>query len=151
MQIIKDQQIIDDSWQSLADDAEFTAGNVSVSVNRWQQDKSKLLAHDGKLGIRISPADSVADFADDLDKIALVELDFPDFADGRLFSQAWLLRSRYGFQGEIRAIGKYMPDQVFYLSRVGVNAFKPAKAEQLPVELGYLHDFSVKYQVSAVN
>ncbi|MFZ2451285.1 MAG: DUF934 domain-containing protein [Methylovulum miyakonense] len=148
MQLIKDKKIIDDHWQSLADDAELAAGDISVSLSRWQQDKPRLLAHNGKLGVRITPADAVADFADDLDKIALVELDFPDFADGRLFSHAWLLRSRYGYQGEIRATGHYMPDQVFYLSRVGVNAFKPAKDEQLPVELAYLNDFTVNYQVS---
>ncbi|MDD2722664.1 MAG: DUF934 domain-containing protein [Methylovulum sp.] len=151
MQIIKDQQIIDDNWQSLADDDELATGDISVSLNRWQQEKPKLLAHDGRLGIRINPADTVTDFADDLDKIALVELDFPDFADGRLFTHAWLLRSRYGYQGEIRATGNYMPDQVFYLSRVGVNAFKPAKTGHLPVELGYLNDFTVNYQASAVN
>ncbi len=148
MQVIKDSQIIDDNWQSLADDAEVAAGDISVSLSRWQQDKAQLLAHDGKLGIRISPADNVADIAGDLDKIALVELDFPDFADGRLFSHAWLLRNRYGFQGEIRATGQYMPDQVFYLSRVGVNGFKPGNTERLPVELGYLHDFTVTYQAS---
>lgn len=150
MQIIKDQQIIDDNWQSLADDAELATGDISVSLSRWQQDKTALLAHQGKLGIRLAPADTIADFADDLDNIAMVELDFPDFADGRSFSQAWLLRSRYGFQGEIRAAGNYMPDQVFYLSRVGVNAFKPSKTEHLPVELGYLHDFTVKYQESVI-
>jgi len=148
MQLIKDKQIVDDNWQDLADDAELAAGDISVSLSRWQAEKAQLLAHEGQLGIRISPADSVADFAADLDKIALVELDFPDFADGRLFSHAWLLRSRYGFQGEIRATGHYMPDQVFYLARVGVNAFKPATAEQLPVQLGYLQDFTVTYQAS---
>lgn len=151
MQLIKDKQIIDDTWQSLADDAELVSGDVCVSLSRFQANKAQLLGHNGKLGLRISPADSVADFADDLDNIALIELDFPDFADGRLFSHAWLLRSRYEYQGEIRAAGNYMPDQVFYLSRVGVNAFKPAKAEQLPVELGYLNDFTAIYQTSVVN
>ena len=80
--------------------------------------------------------------------IQLIELDFPDFADGRLFSHAWLLRGRYNYQGEIRATGHYMPDQVFYLSRVGVNAFNPEKVEDLPVVLSHLNDFTVKYQNS---
>lgn len=151
MQLIKDKHIIDDTWHSLADDAELVSGDICVSVSRFQANKAQLLAHSGKLGLRISPADNVADFAADLDNIALIELDFPDFADGRLFSHAWLLRSRYGYQGEIRAAGNYMPDQVFYLSRVGVNAFKPAKVEQLPVELEYLNDFTAIYQASVVN
>jgi uncharacterized protein (DUF934 family) len=148
MQLIKNGQVVEDNWQALGDDAPLADGDVSVSLSRWQQEKPQLLNHNGKLGIRIGAADSVAALADDLDKIALVELDFPDFADGRLFSHAWLLRNRYHYTGEIRAGGNYMPDQVFYLSRVGVNAFIPATPGDLPVELAYLNDYSVKYQAS---
>ena len=115
---------------------------------RWKQEKQQLLTHDGKLGVRIGPADSVDDIVPDLKDIQLIELDFADFADGRLFSHAWLLRGRYNYQGEIRATGHYMPDQVFYLSRVGVNAFNLENAEDLPVVLSYLNDFTVKYQNS---
>ncbi|MBC8392295.1 MAG: DUF934 domain-containing protein, partial [Deltaproteobacteria bacterium] len=80
--------------------------------------------------------------------IQLIELDFPAFTDGRIFSHAWLLRGRYNYQGEIRATGHFMPDQVFYLSRVGVNAFNLEKTEDLPVALSNLNDFSVNYQKS---
>ena len=148
MQIIKDKQIIDDNWNFVADDAELKTGNISVSLARWKLHKHQLLTHDGMLGVRIGPADSIDDIAPDLNDIQLIELDFPDFADGRLFSHAWLLRGRHGYQGEIRATGHYMPDQVFYLSRVGVNAFYPEKAEDLPVVLSHLHDFTVNYQNS---
>ena len=148
MQIIKDKQIIDDTWSYVADDAELKAGNISVSLARWKQDKQQLLTHEGKLGVRIGPADAVDDIAPDLKVIQLIELDFPDFADGRLFSQAWLLRGRYNYQGELRATGHYMADQVFYLSRVGVNAFSPEKVDDLPVVLSHLNDFTVKYQSS---
>ncbi len=148
MQIIKDKQIIDDTWSYVADDAELKAGNISVSLARWKKDKQQLLAHDGKLGVRIGPDDSIDDISPDLENIQLIELDFPDFADGRLFSHAWLLRGRYNYQGEIRATGHYMPDQVFYLSRVGVNAFNPEKVEDLPIVLSNLNDFTVKYQKS---
>jgi len=148
MQIIKDKQITDNTWQFVADDAELLAGDISVSLAKWQQNQTRLLSHEGKLGVRIAPADAVASIASNLDKIALVEPDFPDFADGRLFSSAWLLRSRYGYQGEIRAVGHFMPDQVFYLSRVGVNAFAPEKADYLPMILANLADFTVQYQAS---
>ena len=148
MQIIKDKQIIDDTWSYVADDDEIKAGNISVSLSRWKQDKQQLLAHSNKIGVKIGPDDSVDDIANDLKDIQLVELDFPDFADGRLFSLAWLLRGRYNFQGEIRATGHYMPDQAFYLSRVGVNAFKPEKPEDLPLVLSHLNDFTIKYQNS---
>ena len=148
MQIIKDKQIIDDTWSYVADDAGLKAGDISVSFARWKQDRQQLLAHEGKLGVRIGPADAVDDIASDLKHIQLIELNFPDFADGRLFSLAWLLRGRYDYQGELRATGHYMPDQVFYLSRVGVNAFNPEKVEDLPVVLSHLSDFTVKYQSS---
>ena len=148
MQIIKDKQVIDDTFSYVSDDAELKSGNISVSSARWKQDRQQLQTHDGKIGVRIGPADAVDDIAPDLKAIHLVELDFPDFADGRLFSHAWLLRGRYHYEGEIRAIGHYMPDQAFYLSRVGVNAFYPGKAEDLPVVLSHLDDFTVNYQAS---
>jgi len=148
MQLIKDQQIIDNTWQYIADDDELRAGDISVSFARWQCDKQQLLAHEGKLGVRMSSTDSAHELAEDLEKLQLIELDFPDFADGRLFSQAWLLRGRYHYQGEIRAIGHYIPDQVFYLARVGVNAFSPKVCEELPDIMNKLNDFTVNYQRS---
>ena len=148
MQIIKDKQVIDDTWSYVADDAGLKSGDISVSFARWKQDREQLQAHDGKVGVRIGPADAVDDIAPDLKDIQLIELDFPDFADGRLFSHAWLLRGRYKYPGEIIATGYFMPDQVFYLSRVGVNAFNPEKVEDLPIVLSNLGDFTVKYQNS---
>ncbi len=148
MQIIKDKQIVDDSWSYVADDAELKNGDISVSLARWKKDKQQLLKTSGKIGVRIGPADSVEDIAADLKDIQLIELDFPAFADGRIFSHAWLLRGRYNYQGEIRATGHFMRDQVYYLSRVGVNAFSLGKTEDLPVALSNLNDFSVNYQKS---
>ena len=148
MQIIKDKKIIDDTWSYIAEDAELKGGDVTVSLARWKKDKQQLLKSNGKLGVRIRPVDSVEEIAADLGHIQLIELDFPSFADGRLFSHAWLLRSRYNYQGEIRATGHYMPDQAYYLSRVGVNAFNPEKAEHLPLVLSHLNDFTVNYQRS---
>ena len=148
MQIIKDRQIVDDSWSYVADDAQLRAGNISVSLARWKKDKQQLLKSHEKVGVRIGPADSVADLAADLMGIQLIELDFPVFADGRIFSHAWLLRGRYNYQGEIRATGHFMADQVFYLSRVGVNAFSLEKTEDLPAALSALNDFTVTYQKS---
>lgn len=148
MQIVKDKQLIDNSWKYIADDAELVSGNITFSLVRWEQHHMQLLAHEGKLGLRITPNDSIDEMAANLKGIDLIELDFPDFADGRLFSHAWYLRSRFGYQGEIRATGHFMPDQVFYLSRVGVNAFAPEKIEYLPFVLTNLNDFTVKYQNS---
>jgi len=148
MQIIKDKQIIDDNWSYVPDDAELKTGDISVSLARWKKDKPQLLHHDGKVGVRLEPSDSINDIAEDLSQVELIELHFPAFADGRAFSHAWLLRNRYQYTGEIRATGHYMPDQIFYLSRVGINAFNLEKAEDLPVALSTLNDFTFAYQKS---
>ena len=148
MQIIKDKQIIANSWTYVADNEDLQQGDISVSLTRWQQDKAKLLSHNGKVGVRIGSTDNISLLADDLGHIDLIELNFPAFADGRLFSQAWLLRARYNYRGEIRAVGNFLPDQVFYLSRVGVNAFNPSKTQDTAATLSALDSFTVKYQPS---
>lgn len=119
MQIVKDKKMIEDNWRYIADGDEPSPGNITVSLARWQQEKRQLLNRDGKIGVRISPGDPLSDLAGDLGNLQLIELYFPEFADGRLFSQAWLLRSRYRYSGEIRAVGHYLPDQAFYLSQIG--------------------------------
>ena len=148
MQIVKDKQIIDNTWRFIADEADIPPGDISIPASRWKNEKQQLQSHDGKIGIRLLPGDSTADIAEDLDKFQLIELHFPALADGRLFSHAWLLRSRHHYQGELRATGHFLPDQVFYLSRVGVNAFNPENPEDLSTVVDCLNDFSVKYQHS---
>ena len=148
MQIIKDNQITTDNWEYRPDDVELGDGDVTISLARLQQNGDELKNRKGKLGVRITPADSTDAIADYLPNLALVELYFPELADGRLFSHAWLLRNRYDYTGEIRATGQFLPDQVFYLSRVGVNSFYPGNEADLPATLAGLNDFSVNYQPS---
>lgn len=149
MPIIKNQQISDNTWVFVADDAAVPVGDVTVSAKRWQEDKQELLKRNGKVGIRLSPVDPVEAISDDLSAVGLIELDFPAFTDGRGFSQARLLRNRYAYQGEIRAVGRYMADQVFYLHRVGVDAFEFEEPKDVEVALSAIHDFSVRYQTSS--
>ena len=149
MHIIKDKKIIEDNWTHIADDNEIPEGNITVSLSRWKEEKTKLLAREENAGVRLSPSDKVEDIAGDLEQIPLVALEFPSFTDGRPFSHARLLRSRYGFNGEIRAIGNYMPDQVFYLARVGINAFQLEKPEELNTALSAMNDFTIQYQTSS--
>jgi uncharacterized protein (DUF934 family) len=146
MQILKDREIIEDNYRYITDEEIVEGDNISMFLARWQQEKSQLQQHDGKLGVRLGSTDSAEAIANDLADISLIELNFPAFTDGRLFSTAKLLRTRYGYQGEIRAVGQFMVDQVFYLSKVGVNAFQLDNVAQLPVALAMLDDFSVSYQ-----
>lgn len=148
MQLIKDKTIIEDNWIFIADEAALINANITVSLARFQQNKAELLNWHHLIGVRLNPADTVAELVNDLTHLALIELNFPDFSDGRCFSQAWLLRNRYNYRGEIRAVGQYCSDQLYYLSRVGVNAFATVNSEDVALTLAKLNDFSVSYQAS---
>jgi uncharacterized protein (DUF934 family) len=146
MQIIKDRYLINNTWKYIADDQELITGDITVSFKRWQIQKSDCLAHSGRIGIRLNSTDAIETLAQDLTQLALIELEFGFFGDGRLFSQAKLLRQRFNYSGEIRAVGNYLIDQIFYLSKVGINAFQIQQPDQLNLALTALDDFSVSYQ-----
>ena len=149
MHIIKDGALVADETRHLADDEAPAAGAFTVSLARWQQDKESLKATGGSLGVRLNGADSLEGLAADLPHLALVVVEFPSLADGRGFSLARLLRDRYGYAGEIRARGDFIRDQIYFLGRVGVNAFEPAHGTDLQALLPALTEFSVNYQAAA--
>ncbi|MEY4717718.1 MAG: hypothetical protein RL563_336 [Pseudomonadota bacterium] len=147
MPIIKDKQILENHWSFIADDQTLSANDIIVSLTRWNKDQNAIQNHTGKVGIRLTPGDTL-DTLDNAANAAVIELDFPAFNDGRLFSLARLLRDAHDYQGEIRAVGKFLADQVFYLHRVGVDSFELNEARDIEVAQAALHDFSVRYQGS---
>jgi uncharacterized protein (DUF934 family) len=74
----------------------------------------------------VGPDQSVDDLAYDLPRLAVVALAFPKFGDGRAYTAARLLRERYGFTGEIRAVGDVLREQASFMVRCGFDAFEPA-------------------------
>jgi len=98
--------------------------------------------------IRLEPHDDPAAIATRLAGCARVEVHFPKFTDGRGYSIARLLRERYGYRGELRAVGDVQRDQLFYLSRVGFDAFLMREGEAPEAALAALADFSEAYQAS---
>ncbi|UXH79462.1 DUF934 domain-containing protein [Roseateles amylovorans] len=73
-------------------------------------------------GVLLSNEADVAELAADLPRLSLVVLQFPKWVDGRAYSQAHMLRARYKFPGEIRAIGEVLVDMLPLLKRCGVDA-----------------------------
>ena len=90
----------------------------------------------------------MSELTSDLGKLALIVLTFPKFADGRAYTQARKLR-RSGFKGELRATGEVLRDQLFYMTRVGFNAFELQEGRDPENALEAFKDFSVTYQSSA--
>ena len=149
MQIIKDGKIINDDTRHLADDEPPTGGRFTVSFARWQTERENLRQAEGTVGVRLKGGDELASIALDLPRLEPVVVEFPTLADGRAFSLARLLRERFGYAGEIRAHGDFIRDQVYFLARVGINAFEPVEGTDLEKLLPALDDFSVNYQAAA--
>ncbi len=98
--------------------------------------------------LRLEPADDPASVADRLQAVARVEVNFPSFTDGRGYSIARLLRERYGYRGELRAVGDVQRDQLYYLSRCGFDAFLLREDAGAGDALAAFDDFSEAYQAS---
>ena len=148
--IIKDREIVDDNWQHLDDEAALVAGNITVSITRWQEQHETLSRHEGGLGIRLSGDDPLEEIVPDLGRFQLIVLLFPAFTDGRCYSYARLLRDRYQFKGEIRAQGDVLYDQLFYMSQCGINSFELANPNRLVQALAAFDDFSESYQATVL-
>ncbi len=114
----------EDTWVTIDGEAPVPEGvNVIVSKQFFDENKRALLTRNsGRLGVHLEPLDRLEEVADYLDSLTLVSLDFPSFADGTSFSKARLLRDRYEFGGEVRAVGDVRIDQVAFLKRCGVDA-----------------------------
>ena len=74
--------------------------------------------------VRIEPGDDARDLLPHLERVALVEVNFPAFGDGRGYSSARILREA-GYDGELRAVGDVLVDQIAYMRRCGFDAFEP--------------------------
>jgi uncharacterized protein (DUF934 family) len=129
------------------------AGKLIVPLAWWVDHRDLLtacyLARALPLGVWLDGADDPASLADDLDRLALIAIRFPKFTDGRGYSSAALLRTRYGFRGELRAIGDVLRDQLFYLQRVGFDAFAVRADKDIHDAAKGLAEFSETYQASA--
>jgi uncharacterized protein (DUF934 family) len=94
--------------------------------------------------LRLEPADDPASAS--LEGIARVEVNFPKFGDGRGYSIARLLRERYGYRGEVRAVGHITRDLLFFLESCGFDAFELRDGEDPHEALASFEDFSDSYQ-----
>ena len=128
-QLIKNGAAAVDTWQTLAigegESAEtiaLPAGDLIVTLAVWQARKGELAGRE-RLGLLLEPADKVEDVADEIARFAVIAVNFPKFVDGRGYSTASLLRQRYGYSGELRAVGDVLHDQLFFMRRVGFDAF----------------------------
>jgi uncharacterized protein (DUF934 family) len=141
----------DDPFVTLADDeaAPAALSAVLLSFARFQREGEVLLSQGVQVGVRLEPDEPVEGLAYDLPRLALVALAFPKFRDGRAYSAAALLRERYGFLGEVRAVGDVLRDQALLMLRCGFDAFEPADGSSVEDWGHALHRFRHVYQAAA--
>jgi uncharacterized protein (DUF934 family) len=128
---------------------EDTAGEL-IALRDFLADPA---AHAGdKVGVRVAPADEIEALVPHLARVALVAVEFPGPGDGRGFTSARLLRQRYGYRGEIRAVGHGVKqDLLFFMVRCGINAFDLVAGENLAEARRALHRFTLAYQPAVPN
>lgn len=153
-------QVVANDWKILVlaaaeapEEAKLPHGNVLLPLAVWQARKWDLVQRqwngmdgDLRLGVWLGPKDDPAEIADDLADLDAIGVHFPVAGDGRGYSIATLLRTRYGYRGELRAIGAVERDYLYFLRRVGFDAFEVNDAENA---IASLDDFSVAYQPAA--
>lgn len=150
MVLIKNKQVVEgDAWQYVADDQPVPVdGDVVVGFARYDRDNFDYTKRTGRLGLRIDPEDDLMQVLTHLPKVDLVVITFPKYGEGRGYTKARLLRERFRYEGELRAVGEVLADQLFYMARCGFDAFELAPGKSAEAALRAFETFSVKYQAS---
>jgi uncharacterized protein (DUF934 family) len=152
-QLIKHGIATTDSWQILElgegeapETVALPEGDVIFPLAVWQARKDEIVSRP-TIGLLLQPADRVEDVAGELASFNLIAVNFPKFVDGRGYSTAALLRQRYGYTGELRAVGDVLHDQLFFMRRVGFDSYalKDGKSLDYAIAAGF-KPFTEAYQ-----
>jgi uncharacterized protein (DUF934 family) len=149
--IIKGCKICADDWNVLdkgtALDSVLQEGKFIVPLQYWLAN-SEILNNRGDIGVWLDSDEDTDSIADSCNHLPVIAINFPNFADGRGYSYARLLREKYGYEGELRAIGDVLKDQIFFLKRCGFDAYSIRDDRDAADALSSLKDFSDSYQVA---
>jgi uncharacterized protein (DUF934 family) len=146
--------LVENPWLLLAKEAtlsavkEATAKLVVVPCKLWLAEKAALLSTGKTFGVWLDSDETATAIAGDLASLPLVALNFPSFMDGRSYSTAAVLRNHYRYDGEIRAIGDVLRDQLFYLRRCGFSSFDLKDSVKVEDAQKALTDFTTNYQAT---
>jgi uncharacterized protein (DUF934 family) len=134
----------EDRWTLVRDlDAPLPTGALIVPLARWLEDPKSN-------GVWLGPDDEVESLKPWFGQLPLIALDFPSFRDGRAYSQAYLLRTRLGWAGELRAIGDVLRDQLSHMRQCGFDSFAVREDKSAEDALKGLAGMSVLYGRSVI-
>lgn len=150
-QLIKNNEFVEDNWSIVEKDAEFpteaiaSGENVVLPLSLWQTHQNDVLGK-SNVGLWLDSDESPESIAEHCNTIPIIAINFPAFADGRGYSYARQLREYFNFEGELRAIGDVLQDQLFFYKRCGFNTFALRKDQADENAINSLNDFTVFYQ-----
>lgn len=150
MPLIKDRMVVEDSWCHVEEGEVIPAeGGVIVSLARWQAERDSLTGRNAPIGIRLKSDEKPDAVAADLDRFDVIALEFPAFKDGRAYSSARLLRDRFRYTGELRAVGDVLRDQLAFMARCGFDTFEYSGLTAAEEALAAFDDITPVYQTAA--
>lgn len=147
MPLLRDRQVAENTWQFVEESLPADTGSADLVVP-FALLPQLLEQHQGRSGVRVPGEQPVEELLPWLSRLALIEIEFPIFRDGRGFSLARLLR-RAGYAGELRAVGDVSRDRLGYMERCGFNAWLIPDARFAESDLQAFAEISVRYQAGA--
>lgn len=149
MPLIKNGAFASDEFATVADDAALPDSAAIVSLARFQKEREALLARNAPLGVVLKSAESPEALGDDIPRFSVIVVEFPVFRDGRAFSWSRMLRERFKYDGEIRARGPFLYDQIALMHRTGFDAWEVPDGFTLEEFHRALTEMTNVYQTSA--
>lgn len=154
--LIKDGAISQDRWTVLKDATgpevlkAVPGKNFIVPLKFWQEYAEELADYSGEIAIWLDSDEDVKQIGSSINSFPMIALNFPVFSDGRSYTNARELREQLNYEGEVRAIGDVLRDQLFYMSRCGFDAFSLRNDQDEEDCLSAFQDFNTGYQASVI-
>lgn len=150
--ITSDGQIKADDWTVVPRPEEgevltLPEGRVLIPADMWLANRAQY-ANKETVGVWLESHDEPGMLADAVDELSIIAVNFPKFTDGRGYSSARLLRERFGYEGELRAIGDVLLDQLQFMKRCGFDSYALRADKDIELAAHCLNFFSQAYQAA---
>jgi len=150
MPLLHNNQIADhDPWTRLSESQELLSDQADFAILDYQRFLQR--AEDAEFlsdGVSIGPSDDVNAVAPFVNQLRLICIEFPVYTDGRGYTHARLLRKRFSYTGEIRAVGDIREDQILFMQRLGIDSFDCNKTPDTKLVQQLITRFEYNYQPS---